>query len=58
VSVKLFEHCSRTGGRAEEVKIESACCLHRFDGAKDVRPALEIHRRIRRLVREEAAKLG
>ena len=25
MSVKLFEHCSRTGGRAEEAKIESAC---------------------------------
>lgn len=27
-------------------------------GAKDITPALQIHKRIRRLVKEEAAKLG
>jgi predicted HAD superfamily phosphohydrolase len=32
--------------------------LHWLDGTKDIAPALEIHKRIRRLVREEAAKLG
>jgi energy-converting hydrogenase A subunit R len=32
--------------------------FHWLDGRKDVTPALEIHKRIRRLVREEAAKLG
>jgi len=32
--------------------------LHWIDGTKDITPALEIHKRIRRLVREEAAKLG
>jgi energy-converting hydrogenase A subunit R len=32
--------------------------LHWLDGIKDVTPVLEIHKRIRRLVREEAAKLG
>jgi energy-converting hydrogenase A subunit R len=32
--------------------------LHWLDGTKDITPALEIHKRIRRLVREEAAKLG
>jgi len=29
-----------------------------LDGTKDITPALEIHKRIRHLVREEAAKLG
>jgi hypothetical protein len=35
-------------------------CMIRARGAtsKDVTPPLEIHKRIRRLVREEAAKLG
>jgi energy-converting hydrogenase A subunit R len=32
--------------------------FHWLDGTKEIRPALEIHQRIRRLVREEAAKLG
>jgi energy-converting hydrogenase A subunit R len=32
--------------------------FHWLDGTKDMKPALEIHQRIRRLVREEAAKLG
>jgi len=32
--------------------------LHWQDGTKDITPALEIHKRIRRLVREEAAELG
>jgi energy-converting hydrogenase A subunit R len=32
--------------------------LHWLDGTKDITPALEIHKRIRRLVREGAAKLG
>jgi energy-converting hydrogenase A subunit R len=32
--------------------------LHWLDGTKDITPALEIHKKIRRLVREEAAKLG
>ncbi|HEU65271.1 MAG TPA: hypothetical protein ENN57_01230 [Chloroflexi bacterium] len=32
--------------------------FHWLDGTEDVTPALEIHKRIRRLVREEAAKLG
>jgi energy-converting hydrogenase A subunit R len=32
--------------------------LHWLDGTKDITPALEIHKRIRRLVREEAGKLG
>ena len=32
--------------------------FHWLDGTKDITPALEIHKRIRRLVREEAAKLG
>ena len=32
--------------------------LHWLAGGKDLAPALEVHRRIRRLVREEAAKLG
>jgi energy-converting hydrogenase A subunit R len=32
--------------------------LHWLDGTKDITPALEIHKRLRRLVREEAAKLG
>jgi energy-converting hydrogenase A subunit R len=32
--------------------------FHWLDGTKDVTPALEIHKRIRRLVREEAAGLG
>jgi len=32
--------------------------LHWLDGTKDITTALEIHKRIRRLVREEAAKLG
>jgi len=32
--------------------------LHWLDGTKDITPALEIHKRIRRLVREEAARLG
>jgi energy-converting hydrogenase A subunit R len=32
--------------------------LHWLDGTKDITPALEIHKRIRHLVREEAAKLG
>jgi energy-converting hydrogenase A subunit R len=32
--------------------------LHWLDGTKDITPALEIHKRTRRLVREEAAKLG
>ena len=32
--------------------------LHWLDGTKDIAPALEIHKGIRRQVREEAAKLG
>jgi len=32
--------------------------LHWLDGTKDITPALEIHKGIRRLVREESAKLG
>jgi energy-converting hydrogenase A subunit R len=32
--------------------------LHWLDGTKEITTALEIHKRIRRLVREEAAKLG
>jgi energy-converting hydrogenase A subunit R len=32
--------------------------FHWLDGTKDITPTLEIHKRIRRLVREEAAKLG
>jgi len=32
--------------------------FHWLDGTKDITPALEIHKKIRRLVREEAAKLG
>jgi energy-converting hydrogenase A subunit R len=32
--------------------------FHWLDGTKDITPALEIHKRTRRLVREEAAKLG
>jgi energy-converting hydrogenase A subunit R len=32
--------------------------FHWLDGTEDITPALEIHRRIRSLVREEAAKLG
>ncbi len=32
--------------------------FHWLDGVKDLKPPLEVHRRIRRLVREEAAKLG
>jgi energy-converting hydrogenase A subunit R len=32
--------------------------FHWLDGTKDITPALEIHKRLRRLVREEAAKLG
>ena len=32
--------------------------FHWLDGTKDVMPALEIHKRVRHLVREEAAKLG
>ena len=32
--------------------------FHWLAGAKDINCPLEIHRRIRRLVREEAAKLG
>jgi len=32
--------------------------FHWLDGTKDIRPALKIHKRIRYLVREQAAKLG
>jgi energy-converting hydrogenase A subunit R len=32
--------------------------FHWLDGTKDITPALEIHKRVRRLVREEAAQLG
>jgi len=32
--------------------------FHWLDGTKDITPALEIHKRIRGLVRDEAAKLG
>jgi len=32
--------------------------FHWLDGTKDITPALEIHKKIRHLVREEAAKLG
>ena len=32
--------------------------LHWLDGTKDIKPALEIHKRIRQVIREEAAKLG
>jgi len=32
--------------------------FHWLDGTKDVTPALEIHKRVRHLVREEAAKMG
>jgi energy-converting hydrogenase A subunit R len=32
--------------------------FHWLDGTKDITPALKIHKKIRRLVREEAAKLG
>jgi energy-converting hydrogenase A subunit R len=32
--------------------------FHWLDGTKDIKPASKIHQRIRRLVREEAAKLG
>jgi hypothetical protein len=32
--------------------------FHWLDGIKDITPAFEIHKRIRRLVREEAAQLG
>jgi energy-converting hydrogenase A subunit R len=32
--------------------------FHWLDGAKDITPAVEIHKKIRHLVREEAAKLG
>jgi len=32
--------------------------FHWLDGTKDITPALEIHKRIRHLAREEAAKLG
>jgi energy-converting hydrogenase A subunit R len=32
--------------------------LHWLDGTQDITPALKIHERIRRLVREEAAQLG
>jgi energy-converting hydrogenase A subunit R len=32
--------------------------FHWLEGVKDLTPILEVHRRIRRLVREEAARLG
>jgi len=32
--------------------------FHWLDGTKDIKPVLEIHKRIRQLIREEAAKLG
>jgi energy-converting hydrogenase A subunit R len=32
--------------------------FHWLDGTKDITPTLEIHKRIRHLIREEAAKLG
>jgi energy-converting hydrogenase A subunit R len=38
--------------------VEDKEWFHWLDGTQDVKPALEIHQRIRRLVREEAAKLG
>jgi hypothetical protein len=32
--------------------------FHWLDGTKDISRPLEVHKRIRKLVREEAAKLG
>ncbi|MGQ9546784.1 MAG: hypothetical protein ACUVTR_06495 [Dehalococcoidia bacterium] len=42
----------RIGGRGDREY------FHWLDGTKNITPALELHKRIRRLVREEAAKLG
>lgn len=47
--VKESEKAGGTGNRK---------WFHWLDGTKDITTALEIHKRIRRLIREEAAKLG
>jgi len=47
--VKEREKAGRTADRG---------WFHWLDGTKDIKPASKIHQRIRRLVREEAAKLG
>jgi energy-converting hydrogenase A subunit R len=47
--VKEKEKVGGAGGREH---------FHWLEGVKDLAPILEIHRRIRRLVRDEAAKLG
>ncbi len=49
---RLVRERKRTGGSGDREH------FHWLEGTKDIAPALEIHKRIRRLVREEAAKLG
>ena len=49
---KVVKERERTGGRWDRE------WFHWLDGTKDITPALRIHKMIRHLVREEAAKLG
>jgi energy-converting hydrogenase A subunit R len=49
---KVVKEKEVAGGRADRE------WFHWLDGTKDITPVLEIHKRIRRLVREEAAGLG
>jgi len=49
---KLVRERERTGGDGDREH------FHWLDGAKETTSALEIHKRIRRLLRDEAAKLG
>ncbi|NWF77583.1 MAG: haloacid dehalogenase-like hydrolase [Chloroflexi bacterium] len=49
---RVAEEREKTGGSGDREH------FHWLDGTKNIAPALEIHKRIRRLVREEAAKLG
>jgi energy-converting hydrogenase A subunit R len=49
---RLVKEMERAGGAKDRGS------LHWLDGPQDITPALKIHKRIRRLVREEAAQLG
>jgi hypothetical protein len=49
---KVVKEKERTGGTGDRG------WFHWLDGTEDIAAALEIHKRIRCLVREEAAKLG
>ena len=49
---RIVEEKEKEGGQGDREH------LHWIDGKRDLSPVLEVHRRIRQLVREDAAKLG